>query len=92
MGTVYLIHFSTPYKHARHYLGYSAKLSQRQACHMAGNGARLIQVINEAGISWSVVRTWAGNRSAERRLKNFHNSPDLCPTCNPHYNRNGVLK
>ena len=70
MGTVYLIHFLTPYRHARHYLGYSASLSQRQAQHMTGNGARLLQVIGEAGISWSVVRTWAGNRSAERRLKN----------------------
>ena len=90
MGTVYLIHFEFPYKHARHYLGYSAKLSQRAIRHSKNNGARLIQVINAAGISWSVVRTWPGNRGKERRLKKRHDSPILCPVCNPKsWNKNG---
>lgn len=50
--TIYLIHFEKPYKHARHYLGYTNDLEKRLARHRNGNGARLIDVINNAGIKW----------------------------------------
>ena len=30
-GTVYLIHFDTPYKHARHYTGWASDLERRVA-------------------------------------------------------------
>jgi predicted GIY-YIG superfamily endonuclease len=83
MGTVYLIHFDKPYKHARHYLGYASNLKARLACHRANQGARLIQVIHAAGITWQVSRTWSGNRALERKLKNQKNGPRLCPLCNP---------
>ena len=91
MGTIYLIHFTQPYKHARHYLGWASNLSSRLQHHRQGNGARLMQVIRQAGISWSLARTWAGDRKEERRLKNWHNAPELCPICNPkitHYELN----
>jgi predicted GIY-YIG superfamily endonuclease len=51
MGTVYLIHFDAPYKHAKHYIGWTEDLSSRIQSHVAGNGARLISVINAAGNS-----------------------------------------
>jgi predicted GIY-YIG superfamily endonuclease len=86
MGTIYLIHFDTPYKHARHYLGYASNLAARLALHRASNGARLIEVINAAGITWQVSRTWSGNRALERKLKNQKNGPRLCPLCNPKLN------
>jgi hypothetical protein len=35
----------------------------------------------ERGISWRVVRTWAGDRALERRLKRWKNAPELCPVC-----------
>lgn len=82
-GTVYLIHFRRPYKHARHYLGYSEHLDKRITNHLCGMGARLMAVIYEANIDWKVVRTWPGDRKLERRLKNAHNTPLLCPVCNP---------
>ena len=44
-GTVYLIHFETRLKHARHYLGYCDDLGRRMAQHRSGNGARLMEVI-----------------------------------------------
>ena len=81
-GIVYLLCFSAPYRHARHYLGFATDLEARLAEHRAGRGARLIQVITAAGIDFTVARTWEGDRSLERRLKNGHNTPArLCPRC-----------
>lgn len=81
-GTVYLIHFETRLKHAGHYLGFATDLPQRMDQHRGGNGARLMEVIAAAGIGWKVVRTWAGDRSFERRLKRRKNTPRrLCPVC-----------
>ena len=79
--TVYLLHFETPYKHARHYLGSTYDLDVRLARHQAGTGARLMEVITQAGISWYLARTWEGGRNLERALKQRKNSPKLCPVC-----------
>lgn len=87
MGTVYLIHFersigSGRRGQARHYLGYTSKpLQERLDRHRKGDGARLMQVISEKGIGWSVVRKWTGNRGLEKQLKARHNAPKLCPIC-----------
>jgi predicted GIY-YIG superfamily endonuclease len=81
--TVYLIHFLKPYKHARHYLGYSTNLDKRITDHLCGMGARLLEVVTDAGIEWRLVRTWPGDRELERQLKNRKDAPRLCPICNP---------
>ena len=79
---VYLLHFTEPYKHARHYLGVADDLAHRLAEHRAGTGARLTQVVRDAGISWVVARTWPGWRRLEFALKRQHNAPkNLCPVC-----------
>jgi hypothetical protein len=56
-GTVYLLHFERPYKHARHYLGFAEDLQRRLELHHAGRGARLVQVVVAAGIGFQLVRT-----------------------------------
>lgn len=82
MGTVYLIHFDKKLSHAQHYLGYTGgDLEVRLERHRAGSSARLMQVIKEKGIGWRLVRTWAGGRKLERKLKRRKNSPKLCPLC-----------
>lgn len=88
MGTVYLIHFDRPLGdldnprgQAHHYLGYTQDLDARLERHRSGNGARLMEVVSEAGIGWKLVRTWRGGRELERKLKDSHNSPRLCPIC-----------
>jgi len=81
--TIYLLHFEPPYKHARHYLGIAHDLDQRIAQHQAGNGARLTQVATNHGCKLILVRTWKGEKTDERKLKNRKNSPTLCPLCNP---------
>lgn len=79
--TVYLIHFDTPYKHARHYIGWTPNLERRLRQHRQGEGARLLAVIKDAGITWRLARTWEGGRDVERRLKNWHKAREMCPIC-----------
>lgn len=80
--TVYLIHFDRPYKGVRHYVGYADNLDSRIKCHRASRGARLIQVINLAGIEWEVVKTWPdGDRTFERHIKNQKHHWRHCPVC-----------
>jgi len=79
----YLLHFSEPYKHAKHYLGTAEDLAARLAQHRAGHAARLTQVVVQAGIQLALVRTWPGGRTQERQLKRQKNGPRLCPVCHP---------
>ena len=85
---VYLIHFkrpigdlSNPRGQARHYLGYADDLAARLEAHRNGNGAQLMEVVTDAGIPWELARTWPGDRALERKLKDRHNAPKLCPIC-----------
>ena len=80
-STVYLLHFETPYKHAKHYMGSASNLDTRLAEHRSGQGARLMEVIKDAGIDWTLARTWTGGRDVERRLKDQKNAPRLCTVC-----------
>jgi hypothetical protein len=82
LGFTYLIHFDQPYGHARHYIGWCRVLSWRMAHHRAGTGARLLQVVNEAGIGWRCVWVWPmTDRRFERRLKNRGGAAGICPRC-----------
>lgn len=81
LGTVYLLHFSRPYRHAKHYLGFTTDLPQRLDEQAKGQGARLLQVIVEAGLTFEIARTWQGTRKDERRFKNRKCAPRLCPIC-----------
>lgn len=95
--TVYLIHFQTPIGNtdnpraqAQHYLGSceTGRLQQRLLEHRQGNGAAIMRAVHDAGIPWTVTRTWHGTRELERTLKAEHNNRMLCPLCNPNaYNR-----
>ena len=85
---VYLICFDEKLAHAKHYLGSSCFLDERLAQHAAGSGARLMEVIQEAGISWQLARLWECEtepemRQLERYYKHRHNSGQICPRCNP---------
>jgi hypothetical protein len=86
---VYLLHFDRPYRHARHYLGYSRDLQtmhERIDAHYNatpgdGKSHRLMQVIREAGISFTLARVWPeGTREDERRMKQRGHAR-RCPLC-----------
>ncbi|MCI0389870.1 MAG: relaxase domain-containing protein [Acidobacteria bacterium] len=78
---IYLVHFDEPYRHAKHYMGSTLDLRSRLTDHAIGQGARLMEVIKEAGITWQLARVWQGDRRLERLLKNRKEAPKLCPVC-----------
>lgn len=81
--TVYLIHFQTALRHARHYIGFASRVKQRMAHHKQGSGARILQACNERGIGYDLARTWEGKgRGFERKLKRCKNAARYCPVCN----------
>ena len=82
-GTIYLLHFDRPYQHARHYTGWTDNLAHRLARHEQGHGARLLAVIRQAGIGFTLARTIAGDRHQERAIKNAGGAVRYCPICTP---------
>lgn len=81
-GTTYLIHFARRYKHAGHYIGWCSDMATRFRLHKAGRGARLLEVITEAGIPYEIVRIWPNTtRTDERRLKSRGSGARQCPVC-----------
>jgi len=86
-NAVYLIHFDKPLCHAQHYMGSAADLEARLEKHRSGNGARLMAVIKDLGIGWTVARVWEHKTLKEARLaeshykKHYKSARQLCPIC-----------
>jgi predicted GIY-YIG superfamily endonuclease len=85
---IYLLHFEPRYKHAGHYLGFSDDIPSRVRDHRDGkSGVRMCAAAAAAGCQMFLVRTWAGGRKDERRLKGGRNNgrrgslARLCPAC-----------
>ncbi|SRR5579884_1467213 len=79
---VYVLHFASPYKQARHYLGYAKCVERRVQAHRQGSSVPLMRAVHDAGISFTVARVWEnGDKALERQLRNQHNTPRLCPLC-----------
>ena len=69
VGTVYLLHFSRPYWHARHYIGFSTRLESRIREHRRGKGSPLIAAAVQCGIEIFIARQWEQvTRGFERRM------------------------
>ena len=82
-GVIYMLHFHRPYKHARHYIGWTDDLLDRLDRHAAGRGARLVAVIWHAGIGFTLVRICEGTRRTERAIKNAGGQVRYCPGLHP---------
>lgn len=81
-GVIYLLHFDRPYKHAKHYLGWTNNLEQRLTDHRAGTGARLMAVLAREGIGFTLARIWQpADRRRERQIKNQGGLSRSCPEC-----------
>jgi len=88
LGIIYMLHFHQPYQHAKHYVGWTEDLLHRLDRHANGTGARLVEVIWDAGIGFTLVRICEGTRSTERLIKNAGGAVRYCPACTSHP-RNG---
>ena len=82
-GVIYMLHFDRPYRHARHYVGWTDDLLHRLDRHAQGHGARLVAVIWHAGIGFTLVRICEGTRRRERAIKNAGGAVRYCPACTP---------
>jgi hypothetical protein len=82
-GVIYMLHFDQPYRHAKHYVGWTADLFDRLDQHAAGRGARLVAVIWHAGIGFTLIRICEGTRHTERAIKNAGGAVRYCPACTP---------
>jgi len=83
-GTIYLLHFERPFRHARHYLGWTEgdRIDERLERHRSGNGSKLMRAVTNAGIDFRIARTWSGTRHLERELKKSKNVPrQHCTIC-----------
>jgi hypothetical protein len=82
LGTVYVLHFEPAYRHACHYVGWTAgEVTARVAMHVQGCGSPLIRAAIAAGVDVELVATYPGSRGLERRLKRWHKTSQFCPAC-----------
>jgi len=83
---IYLVHFERPFKHAKHYVGFTdVTLRERFKRHTSNarlrRGSALMRAVLEAGIKFKVVKVWDGDRNDERRVKIDGHSARRCPVC-----------
>jgi predicted GIY-YIG superfamily endonuclease len=85
VGVLYLLHFDRPFgpphQQARHYLGWTGDLDARLAAHADGTGANLLRHVRNAGIGWTLVRTWPSATRVDERAKHTNGHARRCPVC-----------
>ena len=94
-GSIYLICLDEPYKHVKHYIGFSTNgVTNRLNAHRKGHGSKLLRHVNNHHISYRITRVWSNvTRHDERKLKKQRNAKRFCPRCNPNaYNAKGGVK
>ena len=82
-GVIYMLHFDRPYRHARHYVGWTADLLDRLDQHAAGHGARLVAVIWHAGIGFTLIRICEGTRAHRTRHQERGRRGPVLPGLHP---------
>jgi hypothetical protein len=81
-GTVYLLHFEAPFKHAQHYIGFSQAITDRLVEQLRGGGAKLVQHVIAAGIPIVLAKEWENvPQTFEYQLKNRGGARRICPVC-----------
>jgi predicted GIY-YIG superfamily endonuclease len=81
-GTTYLLHFDRPYRHARHYTGWTTDLKGRLDAHRRGDGSKFMRYVRAAGIGFTLARTWPGTtKDREDSIKHQGGASRFCPEC-----------
>ena len=98
-GLVYVLHFTRPYKHARHYVGATGlPMEEREAAHRGvvlhegdepyGRAAKLVKALLRDGGDFVIADVFETDTLAqafelEKRLKKQGSRARLCTICNP---------
>jgi hypothetical protein len=84
--TVYVLHLDPPYKHARHYIGYTPdataerRVNEHLSCLSKGNP--LVRAAVEAGCEVTLAHEYPGaGRDFERWLKARRDTARWCKCC-----------
>ena len=86
-GCVYVLHFSRPFGHARHYIGFTRRSTEAEPLervveHLTGRGARLLRYAVNAGIGVTLGLVKANvSQVEEYRLKNRGGAGRVCQCC-----------
>lgn len=89
---LYILHFTTPLHHAKHYTGSTTDLFNRLTNHKLGRGSKLTQAVLAAyadsptHFALGALYTATQNhtiRQIESRIKRQANAPRWCQICNP---------
>jgi predicted GIY-YIG superfamily endonuclease len=94
MSHVYLLHFTKPLSHARHYCGWTPRLvADRLKLHETGRGANICKHAVLNGAELELIRVWNFNtwqeaREFECKLKRTHNLGRYCPLCRDKLGKN----
>ena len=102
-GLVYLLHFTTPYRHAAHYMGATGlPMEYREAAHRGrvlhdgdqsyGRPAKLVKALLDAGGDFVVADVWETDTleqafDLERKFKKQGSRRRLCSICSPNNGR-----
>ena len=81
MAAVYVLHLHPPFRHARHYIGWTdgADVAERLIEHERGEGSVMLRHAARAGVRFEIAHVFVGaDRHFERRLKN---RKDVCRWC-----------
>jgi predicted GIY-YIG superfamily endonuclease len=82
IGTVYLLHFSRPYQHASHYVGFTTDLARRLRQHRKGSTSPLVRCAVAEGIEIFLARTWKEvTVRFEKWLHSGGHKRLICPIC-----------
>lgn len=84
MAAVYVIHLDPPYRHARHYIGWTdgEDVAERLGTHQRGRGSPLLRAAVAAGSRLDIAHVFVGaDRHFERKLKNRKDVRSWCRCC-----------
>lgn len=81
---VYLLHFSEPYKHARHYIGAAPTLEIVLGTvdePTRWSSSPLLHAAHAAGVRFRLAEIHEGTNADARRLRARKHSPSWCSVC-----------
>lgn len=93
---LYILHFQIRYKHAQHYIGITNNVAERNKRHIAGDAARLTQILKENKINFTMYilaefDDYTDAHNHEKKLKRMGGGRRNCPYCNGNKNFIDIL-